>query len=97
MKNEELHSKILGLVSLIGLMGLWGCSSDETATPMAGTATVELQSYVTEYEEANGTNRAYDSLCITSPERSFGSNHVAFGGMIFPLSAMSIICCIETG
>ena len=39
----------------------------------------------------------HDNLWITSPERSFGSNHVAFGGIIFPLSAMSIICCIDTG
>ncbi len=34
---------------------------------------------------------------ITIPERSFGSNQVVFGGMMFPVSAMSINCCIETG
>lgn len=34
---------------------------------------------------------------ITTPERSLGSNHVVFGGMILPVSAMSISCCIETG
>lgn len=34
---------------------------------------------------------------ITTPERSFGSNHVVFGGMMLPVSAMSISCCIETG
>ena len=34
---------------------------------------------------------------ITTPERSFGSNHVVLGGMIFPVSAMSISCFIETG
>ena len=39
----------------------------------------------------------YDSLWMMSPERNFGSNHVAFGGIIFPLSAMSMICCMETG
>ena len=39
----------------------------------------------------------HDNLCTTSPERSFGSNHVAFGGIILPLSAMSIICFIDTG
>src|SRR5574344_2133713 len=31
------------------------------------------------------------------PERSFGSNQVAFGGIILPLSAISIICFIDTG
>ena len=40
---------------------------------------------------------SFYNLCITSPERSFGSNHVALGGMILPESAMSIICCIDTG
>lgn len=34
---------------------------------------------------------------ITTPERSFGSNHVVFGGMMLPVSAMLISCCIETG
>ena len=36
-------------------------------------------------------------VCTTSPLRSLGSNHVALGGIILPLSAMSIICCMETG
>ena len=31
------------------------------------------------------------------PERSLGSNHVVFGGMMLPVSAMLISCCIETG
>ena len=35
--------------------------------------------------------------CITTPERSLGSNHVVFGGMMLPVSAMLISCCIETG
>lgn len=34
---------------------------------------------------------------ITTPERSFGSNHVVFGGMMLPVSAMLMSCCIETG
>lgn len=34
---------------------------------------------------------------ITTPERSLGSNHVVFGGMMLPVSAMSISCFIETG
>lgn len=34
---------------------------------------------------------------ITTPERSFGSNHVVFGGMMLPVSAILMSCCIETG
>ena len=54
----------MGLIGLMGLMGLglMGCSSsDEAATPVAEATTVELQSYVTGYEEAvraNGANEA---------------------------------------
>lgn len=40
---------------------------------------------------------AFQNLWTISPLRSFGSNHVALGGMMFPLSAMSMICCMETG
>lgn len=39
----------------------------------------------------------YASLWIASPERSFGSNHVVFGGMMLPESAMSTSCFMETG
>ena len=34
---------------------------------------------------------------MASPERSFGSNHVVLGGIIMPLSAMSVSCFMETG
>ena len=52
MKSEQLHSKILGLVSLIVLMGLWGCSKDETAEPKAQKGTeVQLMGYVTGYDD----------------------------------------------
>ncbi len=44
-------------------------------------------------DNANGQS----SLCMTSPERSFGSNQVVFGGMILPESAISISCFIDTG
>ena len=37
------------------------------------------------------------SLWIASPLRSFGSNHVVFGGMMFPESAMSTSCFMDTG
>ena len=39
----------------------------------------------------------YDSLCTMNPERSFGSNHVALGGMMLPESAIEISCFIDTG
>ncbi len=44
-------------------------------------------------DNANGQS----SLCMTRPERSFGSNQVVFGGMILPESAISISCFIDTG
>lgn len=37
------------------------------------------------------------NLWIINPERSFGSNQVVFGGMMLPVSAMSISCFIDTG
>ena len=65
MRSEQLHSKILGLVSLIGLVGLWGCSKDETAEPKTEKSTeVQLASYVADFEEVsetNGTNRTYEA------------------------------------
>ncbi len=35
--------------------------------------------------------------CITTPERSLGSNQVVFGGMILPVSAMWMSWDMETG
>ena len=49
----------MGLIGLMGLMGLglMGCSSsDEAATPAPAPTTVELQSYVTGYEDINRAN-----------------------------------------
>lgn len=52
MRSGQLHSKILGLVSLIVLMGLWGCSKDETAEPKSQKGTeVQLMGYVAGYED----------------------------------------------
>ena len=34
---------------------------------------------------------------MTMPVRSFGSNQVALGGMMLPVSAMRITCSIVTG
>ena len=34
---------------------------------------------------------------MARPERSLGSNHVVFGGIIMPLSAMSMSCAMDTG
>ena len=69
MKSEQLQSKILGLVSLIGLMGLWGCSNDETAEPRM--TTVQLISYVAGYEEAPSTNRANEVTRTWTPPTGY--------------------------
>lgn len=45
----------------------------------------------------NGQRGLYISSWITRPERSLGSNHVVLGGMMLPVSAMSISCFIDTG
>src|SRR5690554_1358736 len=37
------------------------------------------------------------NLWITSPERNLGSNQVVLGGMMLPVSAISISCFMETG
>ena len=61
-----------GLIGLMGLMGLglMGCSSsDEAATPVAEATTVELQSYVTEYEEAVRANEANEANRANEPSR----------------------------
>ena len=39
----------------------------------------------------------YSSEWMTTPERNFGSNQVALGGMMLPVSAMRITCSMETG
>ena len=39
----------------------------------------------------------HTSLWMTSPERSLGSNQVVLGGMMLPVSAMSMSCFIDTG
>lgn len=60
MKSEQLHSRILGLIGLtINLMGLWSCSSDDTAEPKTEKSTeVQLMSYVAGYQEVSRANRA---------------------------------------
>ena len=62
MKCEELHSKVLGLIGLtISLMGLWSCSSDDSAEPtkVKTPEEVHLTSYVTGFDEAHGVTRAW--------------------------------------
>ena len=41
--------------------------------------------------------RYFSNEWITTPERSFGSNHVVFGGIMAPVSAMFISCSMLTG
>ena len=41
--------------------------------------------------------RVHSMSWMTMPVRSFGSNQVALGGMMLPVSAMRITCSIVTG
>lgn len=63
MKSEKLHSWIWGLVSLIGLMGLWACSSDEVAeTPVSQhELSIAVAAAAVPYHEAEtqGTTRSW--------------------------------------
>lgn len=52
-----------------------------------------LQCEPVEYKEAS----AYSMSWMTMPVRSLGSNQVALGGMMLPVSAMRITCSIVTG
>ena len=54
------HIGHIGPISLIGLIGLASCSSGEepAAPPAAMAAEIEVASYATLYEDANGTSRA---------------------------------------
>lgn len=67
MKSEQLHSRILGLIGLtISLMGLIGCSSDDTAEPKVEKSTeVQLMSYVAGYQEVSRANRAGETYGTT--------------------------------
>lgn len=53
---------LAGLIGLMGLIVLIGCSKDEAAGPMTEKSSeVQLASYVASYEEAKKTNRAYET------------------------------------
>jgi len=57
------------IIGLIGLMGLMGCSKDEASVKAPGTSTeVEVASFVTLIDEADGSNRAYGA------DRADGAN-----------------------
>ncbi len=43
------------------------------------------------------TNKGCLTLVYLSDTRSIFSNHVVFGGMMLPVSAMLMSCCMETG
>jgi len=45
----------------------------------------------------SGSFRTQSSVRTTTPERSFGSNQVLFGGMISPASAMAMSWATDTG
>ena len=59
------------------------------ATEEAGTMCTDLFVLYLLYDHTN--------LWMTSPERSLGSNQVVLGGMMLPVSAMSMSCFIDTG
>ena len=60
-RANEAYGLMIGL--MIGLMGLMGCSRDETSAggsngQRVASTEVEVASFVTGYDEANGANRA---------------------------------------
>ncbi len=66
-KNIVGEGRAYGLmIGLMGLIGLMGCSKDEVPSggsngEPAGTALVEVASYVRWYDEAYGANRAHEA------------------------------------
>ena len=67
-----------------------------------GNSTGDLENVLSLFEyDNNGSiinhKYIYTNSCITNPERNLGSNQVVLGGIIFPVSAISINCFIETG
>ena len=59
---------LMGLMGLIGLIGLMGCSSeDEDTTVGERGATMEVESVVTEFDEANEANRSYSTRAWLVP------------------------------
>ena len=72
---------LMGLIGLMGLMSLVGCSSDDDELkPLAsqGTIVPEVASYVTWFEEANGSSRSNRAWAVPS-------GYAAYEGGIKPI------------
>ncbi len=72
------------MIGLMGLMGLMGCSKDEVPSggsngEPAGTALVEVASYVRWYDEAYGANRAHEANKVNRAW-AIPSGYVAYEG-----------------
>ena len=92
MKKEETivrEGRAYGLIiGLIGLMGLMGCSKDEASVKAPGTSTeVEVASFVTLIDEADGSNRAYGADGANGANRAWAipSGFVAYGDGVQPI------------
>jgi len=72
------------MIGLMGLIGLMGCSKDEVPSggsngEPAGTALVEVASYVRWYDEAYGANRAHEANKVNRAW-AIPSGYVAYEG-----------------
>lgn len=84
-KNIVGEGRAYGLmIGLMGLIGLMGCSKDEVPSggsngEPAGTALVEVASYVRWYDEAYGANRAHEANKVNRTW-AIPSGYVAYEG-----------------
>lgn len=84
-KNIVGEGRAYGLIiGLMGLIGLMGCSKDEVSSggsngEPAGTALVEIASYVRWYDEAYGANRAHEANKVNRAW-AIPSGYVAYEG-----------------
>ena len=92
MKKEETivrEGRAYGLImGLIGLMGLMGCSKDEASVKAPGTSTeVEVASFVTLIDEADGSNRAYGADGAYGAHRAWAipAGYEAYGDGVQPI------------
>ena len=76
------------IIGLIGLMGLMGCSKDEASVKAPGASTeVEVASFVTLIDEADGANRAYGAYGANKTNRAWTipSGFVAYEDGVQPI------------
>ena len=76
------------IIGLIGLMGLMGCSKDEASVKAPGASTeVEVASFVTLIDEADGANGANEAYGANKTNRAWAipSGFVAYGDGVQPI------------